>query len=288
MKSAFVSLIGRPSSGKSTLLNFMCGRKVSIVSAIPQTTRNRIRGIVNRRKGQLVFIDTPGYHSSEKRINIHMKNLAEQAARDSDMVLYLIDASRRPGEEEHLLLSFLATLNIPVIIALNKTDITKDTSAIRHLVEGALPGAELHDVSALTGAGVEKLLDRLFDTAPEGEKMYPDEFYTDQEPEFRIREIIREKAFNRLSQEIPHALYVEIADMEIQGNKLWIRAFILVERESQKGIVVGKKGAVIRDIRLESEEDIKELFPYNVTLDLRVKVDPKWRRKDRLLNQLIH
>jgi len=288
MKSAFVSLIGRPSTGKSTLLNTMCGRKVSIVSPIPQTTRNRIRGIVNREQGQLVFIDTPGYHSSEKRINIHMKNLVSQAAAESEVVLYIIDVSRNPGEEEHLLFSYLSSLETPIVIALNKTDLPGDTAGIKELTELHFPGKPLHEISALNGQGVEELLTALFEAAPEGDMMYPEEFYTDQDPEFRVREIIREKAINRLSQEIPHALYVEIADMETTDEELWIRAFILVERESQKGIVVGKKGMGIRAIRIEAEKELRDLFPYHIQLDIRVKVDPKWRKKDRLLNRLIN
>lgn len=287
MKSAFVSLVGRPSAGKSTLINTLCGRKVCIVSPVPQTTRNRVRGIVNRPRGQLVFVDTPGYHSSERRINIHMKDLAEEAARDSDVVLYLIDSSRRPGEEEHLLLSFLTGLDIPVVIALNKSDLPGNAGELRTLAEEHFPGEPIHTISALSGEGVEDLLNAVFDKSPEGEQMYPEDFYTDQDPEFRVREIIREKAFNRLSQEVPHALYVDIADMETREDRLWIRAFILVERESQKGIVVGRKGAGIKAIRLESERDLRELFPYNIDLDIRVKVDPKWRKKDRLLGRLI-
>ncbi|MBN2050480.1 MAG: GTPase Era [Spirochaetales bacterium] len=287
MKSAFVSLIGRPSAGKSTLVNTLCGRKVSIVSPIPQTTRNRIRGIVNRPEGQLVFIDTPGYHSSEKRINLHMKELAENAARESDIILYLTDASRKPGEEEHLLISFLSGLDIPVVLALNKTDLTEDTREIRGLLEESFPSSEILPISALKETGTEELLQALFLRAPEGEQMYPEDFYTDQDPEFRVREIIREKAFARLSQEVPHSLYVDIADMEVQEEDLWIRAFILVERESQKGIVVGKKGAGIREIRIESEKELRDLFPYHVRLDLRVKTDPKWRKKDHLLKRLI-
>ena len=288
MKSAFVLLIGRPSSGKSTLLNRICGNKVSIVSPVPQTTRNKIRGILTRTEGQLVFIDTPGFHQSERKFNLYMKELVITTLKEVDMVLYLIDLTRPVGDEERALISLLRSFQGQVIVALNKADqkqtYEKDITENLRRLDFDKPREK---ISGLNGQGVEALLSRLFGLAPEGEAFYPEEFYTDQDPEFRIAEIIREKAILQTRQEVPHSIFVEIADTEFHKEALWVRAFIHVERDSQKGILVGKGGSKIKKIRIEAEQELGEIFPYSVKLDLRVKVSPRWRRKDYLLKKLL-
>jgi GTP-binding protein Era len=290
MKSAFVGLIGRPSSGKSTLLNRLCGGKVSIVSPVPQTTRNRIRGILNAPAGQLVFIDTPGYHLSEKRLNLHLRSLALQAVEESDLLLYLVDVSRTPGPEELALMELLRAHQSRLLVALNKTD--RQPNSLQEMVlelQQAFSAPRLFPVSALTGTGIEALLAGLWELAPEGERFYPEEYYTDQSPEFRIAEVVREKAIQQTRQEVPHALYVEVSDLEMRkdGTELWARAFLCVERESQKGILVGRGGERIKSIVQEAEAELAELFPYAVKLDLRVKTRPKWRQNEALLARLI-
>ena len=290
MKASFIALVGRPSTGKSTFINQVCGEKISIVSGHPQTTRNRVRGIYNSKEGQLVFVDTPGFYQSEQRFNRHLKGLLLSTLKDVDQVLYLLDVSRRPGEEENELLELLAAFKGPLIIALNKIDIKKN---YRHdyleLIKDKLKQVPIHEISALTGSGVESLAAVILLTAPNGEPLYPLDYYTDQSPEFRISESVREKAINLTRQEIPHQLYVEVADMEMhnQGTQLWARIFICVERDSQKGIVVGKKGELIRDIVRQATEELNSLFPYQVKLDVRVKVRPKWRKNENLLKKLI-
>ena len=291
MKSAFITLIGRPSSGKSTLMNELCGRKISIVAPSPQTTRNRVRGILTDTRGQLVFIDTPGYHISDKKLNLQLKTVSVSALEDADLILYVIDSSRRLGEEEENLTDLLKRFNEKLVIAVNKTDLPGSSS--KEIIDNykeLFPDAAILAVSALEADGTEDLKMVLFDKSPDGEKMYPDEFFTDQEPEFRASEIIREKAINRVKEELPHAIYVEIADMEVSddGKVLWIRAFLIVERESQKGIVVGKGGAGIKVIRVSAQKELNEIFPYRVNLDLRVKANTKWRRNDQLLKRLIY
>jgi GTP-binding protein Era len=289
MKSAFISLIGRPSSGKSTLLNRICGNKVSIVSSVPQTTRNKIRGIVNRSAGQLVFIDTPGFHQSEKKFNRYMKKLVITTLDEVDMVLYLVDLTRPVGDEERQLVRLLSSFRGEVVVALNKVDQEQShEEAIKASFQRLGFDRPCERISALTGKGVEELLQLLFELAPEGEAFYPAEYYTDQEPQFRIAEIIREKAINQTRQEVPHSLFVEVADSELHDEQLWVRAFIHVERDSQKAILVGKGGSKIKSIRIEAEKDLEELFPYTVRLDLRVKVTPRWRRRDNLLRRLLH
>lgn len=291
MKSAVVSIIGRPSAGKSTLLNALCGEKVSITAPSPQTTRNSIRGILTEERGQLIFIDTPGYHLAAPELNQRLVKVTESSLDESDIILYVMDTSRVPGEEESSILSLLRRTSTPYIVAANKTDIPgASLDAVREFLAHEPSAADIIPISALEKHGLTELLTALFDRAPEGEMLYPEEFYTDQPPEFRAAEIIREKVVNRVSQELPHAVYVDIADMEIdeQKNELWIRAFIIVERESQVGIIVGKKGSGIQAIRKSAQKELKHLFPYNVYLDLRVKTQAKWRKNNSILKRLIY
>jgi len=292
MKSGLAAVIGRPSSGKSTLLNKICGHKVSITASSPQTTRNTVRGIYTDARGQIVFLDTPGYHISEKKMNLYLKNLATSSLEECDLILYVLDLTRSFGQEEEELVKMLSSSEIPVIAILNKSDLKPERDHIDNLekmIRRRIPNSRTCAVSALQGTGVKELIDLLFEETPEGEMLYPEDYYTDQDPEFRISEIIREKTVNRVRQELPHAVYVEIEDLETRDNEetLWIRAVINVEKESQKGMVVGKKGSVIKEIRTSSQKELAELFPYKITLDLRVKVDPKWRRKDNLLKRMI-
>ena len=352
-KSGFVAIIGRPSAGKSTLLNAVCGEKVAITSPVPQTTRNAVRGIVNRPGGQIVFLDTPGYHESDKKLNTYLKDTVHRSLEDADAVLYVVDGSRPPGSEEAAVMDLLTKSGKPVVAAVNKIDLpTPLLGEIRGLVRVNLNPAALIEVSAAKGTGTEGVVNALLEQCPEGEPHYPEEYYTDQEPEFRIAEIIREQAIARSEKEVPHALYVEIVDMEFgdpedrmderpepgraegtggpagdagerfgvtepaegllsadgdeapvgapagffdetesetpSGRRtLWVRAFLVVERPSQVGILVGRGGERIKAIRIDSLRAMKRLFPWKIRLDLRVKVNPKWRKKDPLLKRML-
>lgn len=291
MKSAVVSIIGRPSAGKSSLMNALCGQKIAIISPSPQTTRNAVRGIYNDSRGQLLFIDTPGYHNSEKQFNLHLQRVAVESLKDSDLILYVTDSTREPGEEEQAILDILKQTDTSVIAVMNKCDHPhakpKRNSSIIKEQLGDIPRIT---VSAVTKAGLDELLDVMFAEAPEGEALYPEDYYTDQPPEFRISEIIREQVINRVSQEVPHAVYVEISDIETDesAGRLWIRAFIHVEKESQKGIIVGKKGTMIQAVRVSSQKELAKLFPYAISLDLRVKVQRKWRKNSAIVNRIIY
>ncbi len=290
MKAAFVALVGRPSSGKSTFLNRVCGGKVSIVSPVPQTTRNRVRGIHNGPPGQLVFVDTPGFHSSERKMNLRLRELTLEALKEADLVLYLVDVTRPPGEEELALCGVLRGSEDRLVVGLNKIDVQPNHRALAEReLSGALRSPRLFPLSALSGEGLEALLAALWRLAPEGQAMYPPDYYTDQTPEFRIAEIVREKALRDLREEVPHALYVHIEDLELrkENTELWARGFIFVERDSQKGILVGRGGERIRATVRDAEAELSELFPYAVKLDLRVKVRPRWRRDEALLSRLI-
>ena len=306
MKAAFVAVVGRPSAGKSTLVNCICGEKVSIVSNIPQTTRNAIRGIVNREQGQLVFVDTPGRHSSEKKINKKLMEVSQRALHESDIVLYVLDATRPPGEEETELAKLLFPLAAKTIAVVNKTDIpSADCRRARDFLARHAPAIapeRCFEISAKNNAGIEPALAALFDMAPEGEPFYDGEYYTDQEVDFRIAEIIREQAIMRLRQELPHALYVQVSDIEFKSadkpdlaeaapgkgrTRLWVRAFIIVERESQKGMVVGKGGEMIKVIRQASQKELAKIFDWKIELDLRVKTGKDWRSSDSALRRII-
>ena len=292
-KTALVAILGRPSAGKSTFLNTACQEPVSIVSPIPQTTRNAIRGIVNTSLGQLVFVDTPGYHESDKKLNLRLKTVTEEQLKDSDCILYIIDTTREPGSEEDMNIDLASKYADRLVIALNKTDL-KESSAERCLKfvltrMPDFPKERILEMSAKNDSGINEVLRALYEIAPVAPPLYNEDMYTDQNIAFRISEIIRGEAITRLTQELPHCLYVDIADLESRGTngKIWVRAFICVERESQKGMVIGKGAAMIKQIRMASLRKISEVFPFKVELDLQVKVDKNWRQHDFTLTKLI-
>ena len=291
MKSATVSVIGRPSAGKSTMVNTICEMKVSITSPIPQTTRNKIRGIYTDQRGQLVFIDTPGYYLSEKTINRKMQEVTVSALSESDIILYIIDGKREPKKEEETLASLIKEAKVPLVCAINKKDIiTKEEEEnVRFFLKNRFPSAPVLLTSSKDDDGIDELLIELFRLAPEGELMYDESSYTDQSLEFRISEIIREKTINMLSDELPHTIFVEVSDLEYdeEEKKVWVRSFINTERDGQKGIIVGKGGENIKKIRQESFKDIRKIFPGSkLELDLRVKAVAKWRNNQAVLDRI--
>ncbi len=291
MKSATVSVIGRPSSGKSTLVNTICEMKVSITSPTPQTTRNKIRGIYTDQRGQLVFTDTPGYHLSDKTINKRMQDVTVSALKDSDLILYVIDGKRAAGMEEETIAKMIRASKVKTVAVINKKDILTD-----HNVEEAefflrenLPGVQYFAASALNDEGIDDVLIALYALAPEGEMMYDENQYTDQDLEFRISEIIREKTISNLSDELPHVIYVEVSDLEYneETKQVWIRAFICVERDGQKGFIVGRGGENIKRIGTEARKEIRRIFPSStVRLDLQVKTAEKWRQNSIILDKV--
>jgi GTP-binding protein Era len=270
---------------------------------VPQTTRNSIRGIVNRPEGQIVFIDTPGMHISGKKLNRRLLETAARALDGADVALYVLDASRPPGPEEEAVVQALSrrdgAVSQKTVAAVNKIDAAGSTAAVfgDYLKERLplLPPERIFYISALRNEGIEAMLACLFRLAPEGPAFYGGDCYTDQEPEFRIAEIIREKAMNRLREELPHSIYVEVADMELSragkgktaGQTLFVRAFIMAERESQKGMIVGRGGNMIREIRLAALRDLKKIFDWKIELDLRVKTSRDWRSNDTILKKLV-
>ena len=293
LKTAVVAIIGRPSAGKSTFLNTACQEDVSIVSPIPQTTRNAIKGIVNTSFGQLVFIDTPGYHDSEKKLNLRLKSVTEEQLDGIDCVLYMIDSTRAVGDEELHTAELIKKYEDKTVVAINKTDLpSSKPAAVRDFLSkslGNIPAERILEISAKNDVGINEVLKALYSISPVGEPMYDEEVYTDQDLTFRVCEIIRGEAINRLKDEIPHAVYVQVADIEHrnEGKKLWIRAFLCVERESQKGIVIGKGASKIKEIRTAAARKLSEIYIQKIDLDLQVKVDKNWRQHDNTLNKII-
>ena len=290
-----VSIIGRPSSGKSTFLNHVAGGKVSIVSKMPQTTLSAIRGIVTTPQGQIIFIDTPGYNISTSNFNLKLQEIAVQSLNDADIVLYIIDVTRSFGDEEEAIIKILQKVSKPIVIAFNKID---DKNANRSLsfislqrffpelcsVASTLKIGEptLFDISAKTGEGTDGLIQTLLANLPESPLLYPPEFYTDQDVSFRIEEIVREQIILNTKDEVPHATYVRIDDMKMQknGKRLNVTASLYADRESQKAILIGKDASVIKKIRINAEKELFKLFPYFISLELKVKVDKNWRARE--------
>lgn len=293
LRTGVVTIIGRPSAGKSTFLNTACQEDVSIVSPIPQTTRNAIKGIVNTSFGQLIFIDTPGYHDSDKKLNLKLRNVTENQIDGVDGVLYIIDSTRATGEEEIHTANLIKNLQDKTVIAINKTDLpaSKPLPIRQFIAENLpqIPAERIFEISAEKDIGINEVLKALYSITPEGQPIYDEELATDQDLNFRVCEVIRGEAINRLQDEIPHALYVEVADVEHRNEdkKLWIRAFLCVERDSQKGIVIGKGASKIKEIRMAAIKKLSQIYIQKIDLDLQVKVDKNWRQRDYTLNRLI-
>ena len=290
VKCASVSIIGRPSSGKSTLVNTICEMKVSITAASPQTTRNAIRGIYTDQRGQIIFTDTPGYHLSDKVFNQRMKDITCEVLNDSDIILYLIDGTRDVKKEEEAIAAMLKKIKRPIIAVINKMDVAQDVEEIENYLNNEINTVAILKASGKNDEGVDDILIKIFELSPEADQlMYPEDKYTDQDLEFRISEIIREKVISNLSDEMPHVIFVEIADIEYNEEEktVWIRAFINVERDGQKGMIVGKEGKNIKRIRKQSFTEIKRIFPTaSIHLDLRVKSQSKWRNNSIILDKI--
>lgn len=294
MKAGIVAIIGRPSSGKSTFLNTACNEDVSIVSSVPQTTRVAIRGIVNTSLGQMVFVDTPGYHNSDKKLNLRLKAVTEAQVKDADALLYIIDCTRPLGEEEEACAALVLPFCDKCVVAVNKIDAPNAKAlAIRSFIDKHLkniPSTKVFDISAKNDTGIDNVLRALYALLPNSDAMYEGDCYTDQDIKFRIEEIIRGEAINRLDEEVPHCIYVNVADMAERGRaggKLWVRAFIYVERESQKGILIGKGASKIKQIRNAASAKCSKILERKIDLDLQVKLDKNWRQKDNVLAKLI-
>lgn len=288
-KSGFAALIGRPNVGKSTLLNQVLGQKIAIMSDKPQTTRNRIQGVLTDERGQIVFIDTPGIHKPKHRLGDFMTKLAQQALREVDVVLFLVDAKEGKGAGDEYIIRKMENLETPVFLIINKIDEVHpdDIFEIITSYKDLYPFAEVIPVSALNGNNVETLLEQLFAYMEDGPMYYPEDQVTDHPERFLISEMIREKILHLTEEEIPHSIAVEIEQIKRRkkGNKVYVAAVVIVERKSQKGIIIGKQGAMIKEIGEKARDDIRNLLGTDIFLELFVKVEKDWRNKPRSLKE---
>jgi GTP-binding protein Era len=290
MKSGYVSLIGRPNAGKSTLLNTMVGAKVAIVSDKPQTTRGRILGVKNYPDGQIVFVDTPGIHRPLHRLNVRMVDAAVETLREVDVVALIFDASTRPGHGDEYVTTLLEKVRTPVVLVLNKVDLVSKPKLLPLIerVQKWRDFAAIVPVSAQTGDGIDRLEKVLLEQLPEGESLYPDDYLTDQPERTLVAETVREKILNHTRAELPFstAVVVDKFDEEERDRMLRLYCTIFVEHDSQKAIVIGRGGDMIKRIGTEARKDLEEALETRVFLDLRVKVNADWRNDDRALDDL--
>ena len=290
MKSGFVSLVGRPNAGKSTLLNRIVGQKLAIVSDKPQTTRTRVVGVKNYPDGQVVFVDTPGVHKPTHRMNVRMVHLALDAMREVDVLALVVDVSAKAGPGDRYMLDLLKDVTTPAILVLNKVDLVAKHRLLPIIdhYQKAHPFVEIVPISAVDGTNVDVLEQLLLQYLPEGEPLYPPEYLTDQPERFFVSEIVREQVLHLTRDELPHSTAVVVDQFEEPGEDGIMKLYctILVERESQKPIVVGKGGAMIKQIGTAARQELMQHFETRVYLDLHVKVKSEWRDDDRLLDEL--
>ena len=291
LKSGFVALLGRPNVGKSTLMNRILGAKVAIVTAKPQTTRDRIAGIYTEERGQIIFLDSPGIHKPHKALNAAMVRTARRIGEEADIAVHLIDDREigRSGEDA-MVRELLSNLSVPKFLVVNKIDRMGVAAAEARRKELSQEGlyAESFILSAANGTGVDPFVRALFDALPEGPAFYPEEDLTDLPMRFIAQEVIREKLFIELAEELPYSIAVQIQEYkeEPEKNLIRIRAEILVERDSQKGIVIGSKGSVLKKIGTASRLELEKETGDRVYLELFVKVEREWSKNEKMLRRL--
>ena len=284
LRSGFVAVAGRPNVGKSTLVNALAGGKVAIVSDKPQTTRRRVMGIANGPEHQLVLADLPGFQRPRDPLTERMQRTVDQSLEEIDAVLLVLSARERIGAGDRYIAERVFALGVPVVIALNKVDRLKPGHIAEQMQNAARLGEfhSLHPVSALTGDGVGELRDDLVELLPEGPAYYPVDQRSDVTPELHVAELVREKALQLTREEVPHAISVEVDEL---GEKV-VRATIFVETESQKQIVVGKGGSIVKKIGTRARPEIEQLLGHPIFLELNVKARPRWRRDEAMLERL--
>lgn len=284
-KSGFAALIGRPNVGKSTLMNRLIGQKIAITSNKPQTTRNRIQTVYTSEEGQIVFLDTPGIHKAKNKLGDYMVNVAEHTVRDVDVVLWLVEPTTYIGAGERHIIGLLKKCSTPVILVINKTDTVKKEEVLLFIdtYRKEMDFAEIVPVSALKGDNTDELISCIMKYLPYGPAFYDEDVITDQPERQIVAELIREKALRCLEDEIPHGIAVAVESMKYRKKIVDIEATIICERESHKGIIIGKQGFMLKRIGTSARMDIEELLESQVNLKLWVKVKKDWRDSDFLL-----
>ena len=280
-KSGFVALVGRPNVGKSTLMNHLIGQKIAITSEKPQTTRNRIQTVYTDKRGQIIFLDTPGIHKAKNKLGQYMVNVAEGTLNGVDVIMWLVEPTTYIGAGEQHIAELLSKVKTPVILAINKIDTVKDEEIIAKAIDtykNVCPFAEIVPVSALRNQNTDKMTELLFQYLPYGPQYYDEDTVTDQPMRQIAAELIREKALRLLQDEIPHGIAVTIEQMKERDNGIFdIEATIVCERDSHKGIIIGKGGAMLKRIGSQARREIENLMGAKVNLQLWVKVRKEWR-----------
>ena len=280
-KSGFVALVGRPNVGKSTLMNHLIGQKIAITSEKPQTTRNRIQTVYTDKRGQIIFLDTPGIHKAKNKLGQYMVNVAEGTLNEVDVIMWLVEPTTYIGAGEQHIAELLSKVKTPVILAINKNDTVKDEEIIAKAIDtykNVCPFAEIVPVSALRNQNTDKMTELLFQYLPYGPQYYDEDTVTDQPMRQIAAELIREKALRLLQDEIPHGIAVTIEQMKERDNGIFdIEATIVCERDSHKGIIIGKGGAMLKRIGSQARREIENLMGAKVNLQLWVKVRKEWR-----------
>ena len=288
MLTGFVSIVGRPNVGKSTLVNALIGEKVAITSPRPQTTRNTIRGIRNEPGKQIVFVDTPGLHKPRTALGNRLNRLVYGSLEETDAVLFVLDGTQRIGPGDRLIAERLREAKAKTIVVVNKTDIANKGRLLEQLEEAGEWGFDAYvPVSALTSDGVELILQELQPYLEEGPQFFPSDTHMDQPEAVYAAELIREKFLHRLREELPHSLAIVVDELEARDNgTIYVGATAYVERKSQKGIVIGKGGSLLRDVGAEARTELETFFGGSVYLDIRVRVEEDWQRRDQTLDRL--
>jgi len=288
-KSGFIAIVGRPNVGKSTLLNAIVGEKLAITSSKPQTTRNRITGIRNTEDGQFIFLDTPGIHQAKTPLNRYMVKAATSAFGEVDLILLIVEADRGFDPDDGLILDTLETAGVPVFLVVNKIDLVAKPMLLPLIdrFRGLYDFREIVPLSAATGDGVDRLLDLIRDAMPEGPKLFPDEMFTDNSERFIAAEIVREKILELTHREIPYATAVTVDSFkeDEEKNRIRIAATITVEKDSQKGILIGKGGRMLKEIGTQSRLEMEKFFAAKIFLELFVRVRKDWTKDPRWLKE---
>ncbi|SDN43332.1 GTPase Era [Alkalicoccus daliensis] len=288
-KSGFVALIGRPNVGKSTLLNNLLGQKIAIMSDKPQTTRNRVQGVYTEERGQAVFIDTPGIHKPKHRLGDFMSKVASTTLREVDLILFLVDAKEGKGAGDSYIIERLKDTKTPVFLVVNKIDEVHPDELLPIIAsyQEEFNFDEVIPVSALEGNNVPVLVDQVFHRLEEGPQFYPSDHVTDHPERFLMSEMIREKVLHLTREEIPHSIAVEIEQIKPResNDTVYVGAVIVVERKSQKGIIIGKQGSLLKEIGKLARQDIQNLLGTKIFLELWVKVEKDWRNKPKYLKE---
>ncbi|SDZ20050.1 GTP-binding protein Era [Proteiniborus ethanoligenes] len=288
-RSGFVTIIGRPNVGKSTLLNHILGEKMAIVSDKPQTTRNKIQCIYTENDFQIIFIDTPGIHKPKNKLGEYMVNVSKDTLNEVDVILWLVDESLEMGPGDKFILEELKNIKTDKILVINKTDKLKsdDIEIIKNNYRELDIFKDIIPISAITGKGIDSLIKAILNLLPEGPQYFPADMITDQPERQIVSEIIREKALNYLDEEIPHGIAVGIESLRKRENQdiIDVQATIYCERESHKGIIIGKNGRKLKGIGKSARQDIEALLGSQIYLELWVKVEKNWREKEKLLKQ---